>query len=120
LSAQAEAHIAIYRTTGLIDKYNRGESTMRLRSAAVTTLVAVATIAITISPSHAQSCQSLWVERNSYYKAGGYCFKTPRAIRYFGNAGCRYDDESEVPLSRAVRNRIAQIVRAERNLGCSE
>ncbi len=57
---------------------------------------------------------------DSYYKAAGYCFQTPRAIRYFGNAGCRFDNEGAVPLSRATRDRIAQIVRAERNLGCSD
>jgi hypothetical protein len=76
--------------------------------------------ATTVSLSYAQTCQSLWVERNSYYKAAGYCFHTPRAIRHFGNAGCRFDEESAVPLSRATRKRIAQIVRAEQRLGCSE
>jgi YARHG domain len=59
-------------------------------------------------------------ERNSYYKEAGYCFHTARAIRRFGNAGCRFDDEAAVPLSRANRNRIAQIVREERRLGCSD
>jgi len=60
----------------------------------------------------------LWVERNSYYKDAGYCFKTARAISYFGNAGSLYDNENAVPLSRATRIRIAQIVRAERAYGC--
>jgi YARHG domain len=93
---------------------------MRLLSTGVTMLLATATLVSTVSPSRAQTCQSLWVERNSYYKAAGYCFHTPRAIRHFGNAGCRFDNESAVPLSRATRNRIAQIVQAERNLGCSD
>ena len=90
---------------------------MRLLSPGVTALLAAATLVSTGSPSRAQTCESLWVERNSYYKAAGYCFQTPRAIRYFGNAGCRL---GAVPLSRATRDRIAQIVRAERNLGCSD
>jgi hypothetical protein len=72
-----------------------------------------------ISVAYAQNCQELWVERNSYYKDGGYCFKTPRAIRYFGNAGCRYDDEGSVPLSQGTRNRIAVITRIEQSLGCN-
>ena len=38
-----------------------------------------------------------------YYKAAGYCFKTPRGINYFGNAGCRFDSENAVPLSRSAR-----------------
>ena len=70
-------------------------------------------------PANAQSCQDLWVERNSYYKEGGYCFKTPRAISYFGNAGCRYDDERDVPLSPGIRARIEEIKRQERRFGCN-
>ena len=92
---------------------------MRLLSTAVTMLLATATLATMVSLSHAQSCQQLWAERNRYYKAAGYCFKTPRAIKYFGNAGCRYDDEAVVPLPRGVRKFIAEISRTERNLGCS-
>jgi YARHG domain len=93
---------------------------MRLLSPGVSALLAAATLVSTGSPSRAQTCESLWVERNSYYKAAGYCFQTPRAIRHFGNAGCRFDNEGAVPLSRATRDRIARIVRAERNLGCSD
>jgi hypothetical protein len=80
----------------------------------------IVTAAALAAPSSAgaQTCQSLWVERNSYYKEAGYCFKTARAIAYFGNAGCRYDDEASVPLARAVRARIAEIIRLERRFGC--
>jgi hypothetical protein len=66
----------------------------------------------------AQSCQDLWVERNQYYKDAGYCFKTQRAISYFGNAGCIYNNESSVPLSAAIRARNAHITRPQRALGC--
>jgi YARHG domain-containing protein len=92
---------------------------MRLVSAALTTLLTAVTLATTVSVSHAQTCQELWVERNQYYKDAGYCFRTPRAIKYFGNAGCRYDDEGTVPLPRGVRNRIGVIAQTERNLGCN-
>ena len=61
---------------------------MRLRSMAVMTLLAAATLGATATVASAQSCLDLWVERNSYYKDAGYCFKTSRAISYFGNAGC--------------------------------
>src|SRR5664280_1121219 len=56
-----------------------------------------------------QSCEDLWIERNSYYKEAGYCFKTDRAISYFGNGGCRYYDEGSLPLPRGLRARIAEI-----------
>lgn len=93
---------------------------MRVLSKALMIVLAAATLGATASVVQAQTCQSLWVERNTYYKNAGYCFKTERAIRYFGNRGCRYRNEGDVPLSRAARNRIAQIVRLERRLGCSD
>ena len=65
------------------------------------------------------SCSALWLERNQIYKDAGYCFKTARAIRTFGNAGCVYDFEGEVALSVQERRRVAEIVRTERYLGCS-
>ena len=91
---------------------------MRVLSTAVSIVIAAVTLGATASVVQAQSCQSLWVERNSYYKSAGYCFRTPRAIAYFGNAGCRFTDEARMPLTRAMRHRIAEIVRLERRLGC--
>jgi YARHG domain-containing protein len=72
------------------------------------------------APANAQTCQQLWVERNQYYKNHGYCFKTQRAISYFGNGGCTINDEGAVPLSGAERGRINQIVQQERAMGCEE
>jgi YARHG domain len=95
---------------------------MRLLFTVVTMLLAAATVVNTGSSSQAQAslCKSLWEERNSYYKEAGYCFHTERAIRHFGNAGCRFDDEAAVSLSRATRDRIAEIKRDEQRLGCSD
>jgi hypothetical protein len=76
--------------------------------------------AMLATPVFAQgACQRLWVERNSIYKAAGYCFNTQRGIRYFGNAGCSYDDVRQVPLSAYDRARIADIVAQERAMGCN-
>jgi YARHG domain len=91
---------------------------MRMVSTAVTIALAAATLGVAMSLAHAQSCQTLWHERNSYYKEAGYCFKTAPAIRAFGNAGCQYDNERDLPLSAAARARISEIVRAERAMGC--
>lgn len=74
---------------------------------------------LSASSASAQNCQQLWVERNSYYKESGYCFKTRRAISFFGNAGCAYDDEASVPLPRGIRERIAEITAIERSHGCN-
>jgi hypothetical protein len=91
---------------------------MRLVTMILSIVVAVTALLLAAPPADAQSCQQLWVERNSYYKRHGYCFKTQRAIAYFGNAGCRYHNEGAVPLSSAERARIAQIQRLERTYGC--
>ena len=73
---------------------------------------------LTGSPVQAQSCGELWYARNEIYKAGGYCFRTQRGIRSFGNAGCQHDDVEDVPLSANQRREINDIVRDERRFGC--
>jgi hypothetical protein len=73
------------------------------------------------SMAFAQSdCERLWAARNQIYKDGGYCFKTRRAIEFFGNAGCQFDRESSVPLSRGERARVARLQAEERELGCRD
>jgi hypothetical protein len=63
-------------------------------------------------------CYALWSNRNQLYKSNGYCFRTARAIREFGNGGCQYDDINDVPLSASQRRYIAEIARVERAKGC--
>jgi hypothetical protein len=71
-----------------------------------------------VSPSFSQSCAQLRNERNSIFKARGYCFRTSRAIREHGNAGCLYDSQANVPLSARDRQRISSIRQRERMMGC--
>ena len=63
-------------------------------------------------------CDELWGERNAVYSEAGYCFRTPRGIRAFGNANCRYDDIADVPLSARDRAKVAEIQSQERAAGC--
>ena len=70
------------------------------------------------APARADICHDLWVQRNSIYKEYGYCFKTPKAIGYFGNAGCQYDSEGAIPLSHADMSLILAIKHKEKSLGC--
>lgn len=65
------------------------------------------------------SCRQLWHERNSYYKARGYCFKTRAAIQTFGNEGCYVEVESQIRFTRDERRQIDMIRAAERDLGCN-
>jgi hypothetical protein len=89
---------------------------MRLISTAAAGLVLAATLAAPVA--YAQDCQSLWVERNTYYKNAGYCFKTQRAIQYFGNAGCYINNESQIRFPPGIAARIQQIRGLERAMGC--
>ena len=66
-----------------------------------------------------ESCDDLWYQRNAIFKAAGYCFKLPRAIQTFGNAGCQFDNEGDVPLSDKQRQLINQIRSAEAARRCS-
>jgi YARHG domain len=64
------------------------------------------------------TCDRLWAARNWIFKQAGYCFSTPLAIRAFGNEGCHYARQEDVPLSGDARARIAQIRLAETANGC--
>lgn len=80
---------------------------------------AIVASVLTASPALADfPCDELWAERNAIYKDAGYCFKTAKAIRAFGNAGCRYDDVEDVPLSPRQTETVADIKRQERRHGC--
>ncbi|MGY2047124.1 YARHG domain-containing protein [Methylobacterium sp. JK268] len=94
---------------------------MQRWSPAGTILVAALSVIPALAPGRAlaQGCEELWFQRNRIFKEAGYCFRTPRGIRAFGNAGCSYDDEGDVPLSARQREVVTEIRRAERMLGCA-
>ena len=69
-------------------------------------------------PSFAQNCAELSYNRNAIYARAGYCFKTSEQIRRFGNAGCQFDNQTDVPLSARDREIVARIAREERFNGC--
>jgi hypothetical protein len=64
------------------------------------------------------TCSDLSYFRNAIFKSAGYCFKTSSAIREFGNAGCSYENASDLPLSQRQRSAVQELVAAERNMGC--
>ncbi len=66
----------------------------------------------------ALSCGDLWYRRNEIFARNSYCFKTDRAIRVFGNQGCRFYVEGDVPMSRAEREEVEIIRVIERRKGC--
>lgn len=75
------------------------------------------------SPAAAQdywslSCGDLWYQRNAIFARNGYCFKTDRALRVFGNENCRFGVEADVPMSQSERRQVEIIREAEREKGC--
>ncbi|MER2605402.1 MAG: YARHG domain-containing protein [Siculibacillus sp.] len=64
------------------------------------------------------SCNDLYMARNAIYYANGYCFKTERGIATFGNEGCRWRNDGDVPMSRLERRNVDLIRREERARGC--
>ena len=86
-----------------------------------TALTGVAVLGgLAAGPARAEfPCDELWGERNAVYKDAGYCFRSARAIRAFGNAGCRFDALADVPLSARDRAKVAEIQRQERAAGCT-
>lgn len=83
------------------------------------TTIAALLLLASATPGLAQSCDEFWYQRNMIYKEAGYCFKTANAIRNFGNAGCKYDDQADVPLSARQRAEIARIQSMERAMRCA-
>lgn len=63
-------------------------------------------------------CEQLWFGRNSVFKEAGYCFKTPRAIAAFGNAGCQHDDISAVILTPENQTFVQKVQSYERAKAC--
>lgn len=64
-------------------------------------------------------CQPLWEVRNWIYKENGLCFKTPKAIKAFGSAGCLYDDVTAVPLNQFEQYNVKAVRKVEAQKGCS-
>lgn len=66
----------------------------------------------------AYSCEELWVLRNQIFKDARYCFKTEKAITYFGNGGCVFTNQDDVPLSKIDEVIIRDAKASEARQGC--
>jgi hypothetical protein len=80
-------------------------------------------LAAPVLPAAAQglwslSCGDLWYQRNAIFARNGFCFKTDRAMRVFGNANCTYYVEADVPMSQDERQQVGIIRDIERQKGC--
>jgi hypothetical protein len=64
------------------------------------------------------SCRALWELRNVIYFDHGYCFKTSRAINFFGNDECEIEDAEDIEFSDIEQHNINAIVEVEDDKGC--
>ncbi len=73
-----------------------------------------------IAPRDAEKlgCDQLWTVRNGIYASRGYCFKGGRGQDEFGNEGCSYADESQVPLNDYERANVRLIQSIEKRRSC--
>jgi hypothetical protein len=90
---------------------------MKMRNS-IRILTLFAAFAGTLVAARADVCDDLSYQRNLIYKAAGYCFRTAAQISIFGNAGCRYDNQVNVPLSQRQRQMVGDLVRQEQGYGC--
>ena len=65
-------------------------------------------------PAMAQSCGSLWYQRNAIYSQAGHCFNTARGRAAFG-PGC-FPPYGR--LSGGQQAQVNAILAQERNFGC--
>ena len=66
----------------------------------------------------AYDCNELWVMRNQIYKDNGLCFKSAKAINYFGNGGCSHAKLAELSLSKQEHSILKDVKRSEARQGC--
>ena len=89
---------------------------------ALAAAVSLATAALPASAGDIQGdaydCKELWVMRNEIFKANGYCFKSAKAITYFGNGGCQYDSLGDLPLSAQDHQIIGDAKKSAARQGC--
>jgi hypothetical protein len=66
------------------------------------------------------NCPALAEVRNSIYAENGYCFRTLKYQRIWGNRDCRYTRSHKVPLSQIERTNVTAIRHTEAKKKCPD
>lgn len=112
------AHLAIGLTVGLSAGLAALAMTVTPATAGCVTGIGCADDADLPSKLYDATCGELWQLRNSAYHDNGYCFRSARGRRAFGNSGCTFKRVQDVPLSRNERTNIKRIIEVEKRRGC--
>ena len=96
-----------------------------MKSALILAIAAAASLSSTLVPARAgdvqgdaYDCNELWVMRNQIYKDNGLCFKSTKAVTYFGNGGCSHGSLSELSLSNQEHSVLKDIKKSEARQSC--
>ena len=72
------------------------------------------------SADRGDQCNALWLRRNSFFDAHGYCFSSARGKAAFDNENCITGlAAADVPLTASERSEVARIRALETQLGCN-
>ena len=63
-------------------------------------------------------CDVLWEIRNQIYFDAGYCFKTERALDFFGDDECEFEDAEDLDFNTYQVRNISRIQDAEKRNQC--
>lgn len=91
---------------------------MRTIITGVAVFVALITVDTPVFAQNIGRCQAYWQERNAILKESRYCFKSPRAIHYFGNGGCVHHSIEDVTMPKAQLERLLEIRAMEKANNC--
>ena len=86
---------------------------MRLFLGSISVALAVS---LAPAPAAANTCMTLWLERNAIFKSAGYCFGSKLGKGVFGNSGCH---TKQPKISKSRQARVANIKKREKRLGCA-
>ena len=72
-----------------------------------------------VTKTAGETCESLWLRRNTIWKRSGYCFSSTRAKQALGNTGCSRDQTaSRAAMSAADSAEVDALLAREQGMGC--
>ena len=72
-----------------------------------------------VTKTAGETCESLWLRRNTIWKRNGYCFASTRAKQALGNTGCSRDQTAaRAAMSSADSAEVDALLAREQGMGC--
>ncbi len=72
-----------------------------------------------VTKTAGETCESLWLRRNTIWKRNGYCFSSTRAKQALGNTGCSRDQTAaRAAMSATDSSEVDALLAREQGMGC--